>query len=322
MTVSRREPPGLASVVTVRRFDNPMRPSPVLYTRGAGCAELAELLSIVPPVRVKGNLHDACVEARTDLVVSKRLSSSLDTASQVVPYDFDPDATEHVVAAVSGGPHSPLAARIARRLGEAMGAKSLMVCAYHDEATHAEALSLIERLYEEVPGLEYRTVEADDAAGLVEQLPEQSALVVGAPGGSWLQRTFFGQGARLRQSAPAGALVARTAPERVFQAMGDPIFVGTLRECGDILRVHSEEVLAVADRAVLVGVIDRETLERSDPSAMVHEVMSEPVSVPIDAPLSEALPLFDRFAGGAIPVTNEEGYLVGGLMVPAEGATG
>ena len=295
-----------------------MRPSPVLHTRGAGCAELAELLSLVPPVRVKGSVHDACVEARSDLLVARRLSSSLDVVSQVVPDGFDPASTKHVVAAVSGGPHSPLAARIARRLGEAMDAKSLMVCAYRDDATHAEALGLIERLYSEVPGLEYRTVEASDAAGLVEQLPEQSALVLGAPGGSWLQRTFFGQGARLRQNAPAGALVAMAAPERVYQAMGDPVFVGSLREVGDILRIHSERILAVADRAVLVGLVDRETLESSDPGTMVHEVMFEPVSVPLDAPLSEARVLAGRFGGEAIPVTNEDGYLVGGLVMPAD----
>ncbi len=293
-----------------------MRPSPVLHTRGAGCAELAELLSLVPPVRVKGNIHDACVEARTDLIVAKRLSSGFDIASQVVPDGFDPAVTEHVVAAVSGGPHSPLAARIARRLGEAMGAKSLMVCAYRDDETHAEALALIEHLYSEVPGLEYRTIEAEDAAGLVAQLPEQSALVVGAPGGSWLQRTFFGKGAQLIQNAPAGALVARSAPERVYQAMGDPVFVGSLREVGDILRIHEERILAVADRAVLVGVVDRETLEGSDPGRMVHEVMSEPVSVPLDASLSEAQSLAERFGSEAIPVTNEDGYLVGGLVLP------
>lgn len=292
-----------------------MRPAPVLHTRGAGCAELAELLSVVPPVRVKGSVHDACVEARSDLLVARRLSSSLDVVSQVVADGFDPTSTKHVVAAVSGGPHSPLAARIARRLGEAMDAKSLMVCAYRDDATHAEALGLIERLYSEVPGLEYRTIEAEDAAGLIEQLPEQSALVVGAPGGSWLQRTFFGQGARLRQNAPAGALVARSAPERVYQAMGDPVFVGSLREVGDILRIHGERILAVADRAVLVGLVDRRTLEESDPGTMVHEVMSDPVSVPLDAPLSEALALAERFGGEAIPVTNEDGYLVGGLVM-------
>ncbi len=274
----------------------------------------------MPPVRVKGSVHDACVEARSDLLVAKRLSSSLDVVSQVVPDGFDPASTKHIVAAVSGGPHSPLAARIARRLGEAMDAKSLMVCAYRDDETHAEALGLIERLYSEVPGLEYRTVEADDAAGLVAQLPEQSALVVGAPGGSWLQRTFFGQGARLRQNAPAGALVAMAAPERVYQAMGDPVFVGSLREVGDILRIHGERILAVADRAVLVGVVDRETLEHSDPGTMVHEVMSEPVSVPLDAPLSEARALAVRFDGEAIPVTNEAGYLVGGLVMPQDPA--
>ena len=182
----------------MRRFDNPFRPAPVIHTRGEGCAELADLLSMVPSVRVKGDVADACLQHRTDLVVGRRLSSGLAIASQVVPHSFDPENTEWVVAAVSGGPHSPLAARIARRLGESMGVKSLMVCAYMDDETQAEALSWVERLYDEVPGIEYRVIEASDADGIIDQLPDRSALVIGSPGGSWLQRAFFGQGVRLR----------------------------------------------------------------------------------------------------------------------------
>ena len=90
-------------------------PAPVAHTRGEGCADLAAQLSMVPAVRVKGDLAAACIEHRTDLVVGRRLSAGMDMAAQVVPHEFDPDGTEWVVAAVSGGPHSPLAARIARR---------------------------------------------------------------------------------------------------------------------------------------------------------------------------------------------------------------
>lgn len=286
----------------------------MLYSRGQGCAELAELLSYVEPKRVKGDLAEACLEYRTDLVVSKRLNSALAMASQVVPDGFDPDATDWVVAAVSGGPHSPLAARVARRLSEAIGAKSMMVCAYRDQETQAEALALVERLYTEVPGIEYRLVEAQDAHGLVEQLPDRSALVIGAPGGSWLQRAFFGQGARLRQSAEAGALVVQSTEERVFQAMVDPVFVGTLREVGDILRVHSERLLAVADRALLVGIVDRAVLETVDPRVMVYEVMSDPVSVRMEAPLADARALRQFFGDEPIPVVDAGGYLVGSVV--------
>lgn len=299
----------------MRRFDNGFRPAPVLYTRGEGCAELAELLTIIPAIRVKGELSEACIEHRSDLVVGRRISSSLELASQVIPNDFDPGATEHVVAAVSGGPHSPLAARVARRLGEAMGVKTMMVCAYRDEETQQEAVSWVERLYREVPGIEYRMIEAEDADGLISQLPENSALVLGAPGGSWIQRTFFGQGARLRQRADAGVLVVQTAEERVFQAMTDPVFVGSLREAGDILRIHDEQILAVADRAVLVGIVDRSTLQAADADVMVQDIMQPPVSVQIDAPLVDAQVLAEAFGGESIPVTDSDGHLVGGLAL-------
>lgn len=300
----------------MRRFDNPFRPAPVIHTRGEGCAELADLLSMVPSIRVKGDLNEACQQHRTDLVVGRRLSSGLDIASQAVPHGFDPENTEWVVAAVSGGPHSPLAARIARRLGEAMGAKSLMVCAYMDDETQAEALSWVERLYQEVPGLEYRMIEASDADGIIDQLPDRSALVIGAPGGSWLQRTFFGQGARLRKRASAGVIVVHASEERVFNGMTDPVFVGGLREVGDILRIHEERILAVADRAVLIGIVDRDVLETSDPAALVQDVMEDPVSVAVDAPVSEALALVGRFGSEPIPVTDADGHLVGSISFP------
>ena len=300
----------------MRRFDNPFRPAPVIHTRGEGCAELADLLSMVPSVRVKGDVANACLQHRTDLVVGRRLSSSLTIASQVVPHGFDPENTEWVVAAVSGGPHSPLAARIARRLGESMGVKSLMVCAYMDEETQAQALSWVERLYDEVPGIEYRVIEASDADGIIDQLPDRSALVIGSPGGSWLQRAFFGQGARLRKGAPAGVMVVNAVPERVFQAMSDPAFVGGLREVGDILRIHDEEIFAVADRAVLIGVVERSVLEAADPMALVRDVMSEPVSVAVDAPIEEAVALAERFGPEPIPVTDDHGHLVGSISFP------
>jgi hypothetical protein len=218
---------------------------------------------------------------------------------------------------VSGGPHSPLAARVARRLGESMGVKSLMVCAYMDDETQAEALSWVERLYDEVPGIEYRVIEASDADGIIDQLPEKSALVIGAPGGSWLQRAFFGQGARLRKGAPAGVMVVHAVPERVFQAMSDPTFVGGLREVGDILRIHDEQIFSVADRAVLVGIVDRSVLEASDPLALVRDVMGEPVSVAVDAPIDQAAALVERFGSEPIPVTDEAGHLVGSISFPA-----
>lgn len=296
----------------------PLSSTAVVWTRGHGCLELAELLSPGEPVRAAGDLDEAVIAARAELVVSRRLSSSFSLASQVVPVSFDAGAAQAVVAAVAGGPHSPLAARVAARLGVALGVPAMMVCAHRDEEDRDDAVSQIERLYGEVPHIEYRLVEAEDAAGVVEQLPANAAIVLGAPGGSWLQRTFFGQGVRLRQQAPAGAIVVRQAPLRVFHRMGDPVFVGPLREAVDILRVHGETVLAVVDRAMLVGIVRRSALELADPGILVTELMEEPRSVLLTAELGAAAELRPAFAPAPIPVTDGEGRLVGGLELPAD----
>ncbi len=277
--------------------------------------ELAGLLSPGEPVRASGDLEEAVIATRAELVVSRRLSSSFELASQVVPVSFDAAGAGAVVAAVAGGPHSPLAARVAARLGAALSVPAIMVCAHRNDEDRDGAVSQIERLYRDVPHIEYRLVEAEDAAGVIEQLPANAAIVLGAPGGSWLQRTFFGQGVRLRQQAPAGAVVVRHAPLRVFHRMGDPVFVGPLREAVDILRIHDETVLAVVDRAKLVGIVRRAALEVADPGILVTELMEEPRSVQLTDELDRAAELAPVFAPAPIPVTDAEGRLVGGLQL-------
>jgi hypothetical protein len=62
----------------------------VVWTRGKGCAELAELLDRGSPTRVQGDLRTECIEARADLLVSRRLPPSFDFVSMAVPSDFVP----------------------------------------------------------------------------------------------------------------------------------------------------------------------------------------------------------------------------------------
>lgn len=249
------------------------------------------------------------------MVVSRRLSSSFELASQAVPVGFDPGEAGAVVAAVSGGPHSPLAARVAFRLGERLGVQAIMVCGYREETGRTEAVSLIERLYGEVPQLEYRLIEAEDASGVIQQLPERAAIILGAPGGSWLQRMFFSKGVKLRQQAPAGAVVVKHAAPRVFHRMGDPVFVGPWREATDILRIHRDEVLAVVDRAELVGIVRRSALELADPGVLVTELMEDAQAVQLTDELETARRLAPLFDPAPIPVTDEGGRLVGGLTL-------
>jgi CBS domain-containing protein len=289
---------------------------PVLWTRGQGCRELAELLSAVEPIRVVGDLVETCVRHRAELLVGRRISSSFDLVSTAVPVDFNPGEAEVVVAAVAGGPHSELATRTAYRLAQRLGVVALIASAYRSEEDKGRAMAVIEALYNPLPGLEYRLVQASEADELVEGLPPRSVFVIGAPGGGWLQRTYFGPGAKLRQSAPSGAVIVKRQPDRVFQVMDDPVFVGPLREAVDILRIHSEPVLAVVDRAQLLGVVRREALEIADPGVPVQALMEEAVSVVLTAPVTAADHLRDRFSGSAIPVVDENGLLVGGLAVP------
>jgi CBS domain-containing protein len=289
--------------------------APTLWTRGEGCVELAELLSPVPAIRAEGDLARACIAARADAVVSRRLSSSFGLVPQIVPEGVDLHSSGSIVAAVSGGPHSPVAAAVAARLGRVTGLPASMVCAYRDDEGQASSLSLIQDLYAQIPDLEFRLVEASDAATLTAQLPEDAALVLGAPGGSWLQRTFFGRGAKLIQTAPAGAIVVRSAPRRVFQMMGEPVYVSPLHEATDILRVHTEGVLAVTDAGKLVGVVRRKSLEVADPGVPVSELMEDPRSVALSAAVEDAAEMWKDFDPDPLPVVDGDGFLVGGLVI-------
>jgi hypothetical protein len=290
---------------------------PVLWTRGEGCGELAEVLSEVEPIRVVGDIHDACIRHRAEVLVSRRLTGSFELVSNVAPLGLKLDDVETVVAAAAGGPHSLLAVRVARRMSKVLGVDGMVASAYAEDDRRGPAVAAVERLYAFEPDIEYRITQATDAADLVAQLPPHSLLVIGAPGGGWLQRTFFGAGARLRSEATVGSIVVRSQPDKVFQVMDDPVFVGPYREALDIIRIHRDPVLAVVDRAELIGIVRREALEVADPGVPVQSLMEAPVSVSMMAPVEHAMVLAPGFVGGSIPVVDDEGLLVGGLPVPA-----
>ena len=254
----------------------------VVWTRGKGCAELAALLDDGEPSRIGGDLTDECVEARADLLVSRRFPGSFELVNVAVPVDFEPENVTKVVSAVAGGPHSTLAATTGALLADRLDVEAEMISAAR-------------------PG---------------EGVQEGSLLVIGAPGGSWLQRARFGPGARLRSKAQAGAVVVRSAPDRVFQHMGEPVFVGPLRHADDTLRIHEEGVLAVADEGLLVGLVRREHLATAG-DAVVGTVMEEAVSAKVDETVSDARIHEEIFGDDPIPVTDHEEHLVGALSLPS-----
>lgn len=288
-----------------------------VWTRGKGCRELAELLAGMDAPRIQGDPAEACVEARADLLVSRRLPSTFDLVDLAVPLDVDPDGVGMVVAAVAGGPHSLLAAQVARRLGLALGVPSSMVSAYPAGGDPAPAEEAIKEIFPVVPDIEYTTMAASDMGELIDNLPERSLLVFGAPGGSWFQRRLFGPGARLRSNAPAGAVVVQSAPRRVFQLMGEPVFVAPLLQAQDTLRVRPESTLAVADAGRLVGLVRRSRLVDLNPSTPVAEAMEDPVSIGQVEPIEAARALQSVFGSDPIPVVDDDYHLVGGLVLPA-----
>ncbi len=139
--------------------------------------------------------------------------------------------------------------------------------------------------------------------------------MIGAPGGGWLQRTFFGKGAKLIQAAPAGTIVVRSAPRRVFQQMGEPVYVSPMREALDILRIHQEGMLAVTDAGKLVGIVRRDSLELAEPGVPVSEVMEAAMSVEAAAAVDDAADLWKDFDPDPIPVIDTDGFLIGALVI-------
>lgn len=287
----------------------------VVWTRGKGCGELATLLAGVESNRIGGDLAEQTIEHRADLLVTKKMPSDFELTSVAVPVDFQPEKVTSVVATVAGGPHSLLAAQVAARLGSALGVPVEMISASVPEADATPAVEILDRIGLTVPGISGRVVEVEGIAELVDGLDEGALLVLGAPGGSWLQRAMFGPGARLRRTANAGAVVVKGAPDRVFHHMGEPVYVAPLREAADTLMFHEENTLAVAEEGRLIGVVRRQRLLDAG-KAPVGSVMEDAMSVKVDGTITEAWELEPEFGGDPIPVTDHDEYLVGGLSLP------
>ena len=291
----------------------------VVWTRGRGCRELAELLCDAEPSRVQGDPVAACVTERADLLVARRFQTSFDLVDVAVPVDVEPDGVEAVVAAVAGGPHSALAARLAQRLGDALSVPASMVAAYDSRQGATGAEEVVEQIYPTVPELEYRTMEADDMSDLVSRLPARSLLVFGAPGGGWIRRHVSGPGAQLRSKASVGVVMVRSAPRRVFQVMEEPVFVAPMMHARDTLRIRSESTLAVAEGGRLVGLVRRSRLSELEPDTPVGQAMEEPVSISHTAAVAEAAPLLPLFGEDPVPVVDDPTRHGGGLSDPPAG---
>jgi hypothetical protein len=287
----------------------------VVWTRGKGCLELAEALGGDDADRIRGDLAESCIAERADVLVTKKLPSSFDLVNVVVPVDFDAENVTKVVATVAGGPHSALAAETASRMAAHLGVEAEILSAASSVGEIDAARDVVDQVGALTPEMSRRVVVVDGITELVDSLEDGALLVIGAPGGSWLNRSRTGPGARLRRTAQAGVVVVRSAPDRVFRFMGDPVYVAPLRQADDTLRMHTENTLAVAEGGRLVGLVRREGLLRAgvDP---VASVMEAAMSVRVDETITEAMQLEPTFGPDPIPVTDHDEYLVGGLSLP------
>lgn len=281
----------------------------VLWTRGDGCRELAPALGDAGPV--EGDLRAACLRQRADLLVARKLTS-FGLVSVAVPHGYHRDEITGIVAAVGGGPHSILAAVVAERLAIALDVPAALASGSRSAREDATAESVLAEVGTVVPDLPAKVVRADSARELVSGLPAGSLLVVGAPGGSWMQRQFFGPGRRLVVKAPAGAIVVRRAPTRCFQAMSEGMAFGPAMPVREARRLLVAATAPVVDEGRLVGVVSRTALDAAPASAVVGAVAAAAISVRDEAPLDEVDLVPEEI--DQVPVVDGEGRLRGVIL--------
>lgn len=293
---------------------NPVR---VVWTRNAQCEDFAATFTGNRAVKAEADLAASCIRARASLLVARRLTS-FDLCNIAVPHGFTPMSTRSIVAAVGTGPHSQLAASVAYLLSLRLGVPARAIYGYpQDDEPHAvETLKTIES---GLPHLAVEAVQAPDPATMVSALPAGTLLVVGAPGGSWFQRQFFGPGARIRAKAPNGTIVVRHAPTRIYQVMRTRPAFGPHMRAGDASQLAEGQDVVVAEDGRLVGTIRSDALLAARPTLELADVLDDPVHVSPTELVDDARDLINHRQGSVVPVVDSQGRLLG--TVTAEDLT-
>lgn len=204
-----------------------------------------------------------------------------------------------------------LAARVAERVSAVLDVEGSLVSASSGSERDGKAERVLASMAILAPELPGRVARVESARALVDDFEPDALLVVGAPGGSWLQRQFFGPGKQLIVGAPGGAVVVRSAPERCFQRMLEPDAMGVGMRVDDALRLIEGPVAPVVDDGLLVGIVRRKALKAADPSSLLGPLMEDPVFVHADDPVDAASELMEFLDHGAVPVVDGDGKLVG-----------
>ncbi len=282
------------------------------WTRGEGCHVVAGAISADKPVQLGGDLTDSCVTRGVDAVVMRRLTR-FELVPTIVPSKVNLDATSSVTVAVGDGPHSPLATALGARLAAALDVPGEVRTVFRSSDEAVKAVERLDHLAEQYPHLDKRLVNVSNVDGLVEDLPPTSVLVVGAPGGSWMQRQIFGPGHRLRVAAPGGVIVVRSAPRRCFQdAVRAAERVASPHLTVAIARqLMVQAVVPVAESGTLVGLLRRSALDGADPEITIDRLMEPPVAVEATESIAAVADLSDFLEFSPVPVVGSGGRLVG-----------
>lgn len=292
----------------------------VVWSRGSGCRELAEVISGDSAIRVDSDPVATCILTGATLMVSRRLSS-FDLCSVAVPSGFSAGETTGVVAAVGSGPHSSLAAAVAERIGQSLAIPARAVYAHGGSEPTAVAARIVQNLDDRFPDLSIETIGAASPEAMVQELPTGTLLVVGAPGGSWFQRQFFGPGARIKHRASGGTIVVKAAPHRVYQAMERPTAFGPHMRVADALAVGAGDVV-VASENTLLGVVSEAALDAADPDGDLGGLAQEAAFLAPEETIEHALDLANDTESTTIPVVDGSGTLVGVYRAGTESPTG
>ena len=139
----------------------------VAWTRGQGCAEIADALSGGTATRIEGDLTEGCIRDRVDTLVTRKLTS-FDLVPVVVPNDVDLSAVGGITVAVGEGPHSPLAVAVAARLAVTMEVPARAVSVQAPDTDVGDALDRIHGLIGHLDGVEAAVVEGSSVTALIE----------------------------------------------------------------------------------------------------------------------------------------------------------
>jgi len=254
----------------------------------------------------------ACINHKLDLLVTRRLPN-FDLVPIAVPHDVDLATVRRVSAAIGEGPHSHLASEIASALATNLGVPGELATVAHPNAPGEQAPERLARMGAQFPEFELRVVEAQNATTLVKSLPPQTLLVLGAPGGSWLQRQLFGPGHRMRVAAPGGAIVVRHAPRRCFHSAraASGHVAGPHLAAADAAHLFPGDIIPVAEAGHLIGIVRRSRLEGTPATSPIGDLMEPPVSVGAAEPTGAAEEVRKFLDGGPIPVVDDSGRVIG-----------